>query len=321
MSTQVRIDGEVSVIVPVHNGESTIAVCIEALLAQTRLPAEIVIVDNNSRDKTCEIVNQYPVTLLHENIQTSYAARNKGLKHVRTEYVALLDADCIAEPCWLERLIKPFESEDILAVAGLIADFPSTTIAGEFMVQLSPFQHRKDDRPPVLLTGNVAYRHEVIASLGWFDEALPTAGDVDLGWRLRAFYGGRIARAPDAVVQHKHRTTWKGLFRQYKRYGLSEILLTTLYRNCSSDAVLPKEQARRMLRQIRALFVYILSFGWRLLRYPFGKRSRDWLFWPLLWLTIESASLSGKLEGLALTRWFRRNPYRSRPEIRRCPEE
>lgn len=318
MNTQNVDASNTSVIVPVYNGESTIAGCIESLLGQTRQPAEIVIVDNNSTDRTCEIVRKYPVTLIHERKQTSYAARNTGIKHTRTELIALTDADCYATPDWLEELIRPFARDEIMAVAGSIEDVAPVTTLERLLTLNSPFTNNDPAESPVLLTVNVAYRRAALEALGWFDEALPTAGDVDMGWRLASRWSGAIARASAAAVKHKHRTTWKGLFKQFKRYGYSEILLATLYRDCVSDAVSPPEQARRMLRQLMALLTYILSFLWRLIRFPFRRDSGDWLLWPVFMFTIESANLAGKLRGLVHTRWFRRNPYPSRPDIQRC---
>jgi glycosyltransferase involved in cell wall biosynthesis len=98
----------VSVVVPVYNGASTIGACLEALLAQTYDPAltEIIVVDNNSTDGTPDLVARYPVALLHErDIQTSYAARNRGVAHAGREIVAMTDADCVPEPDWLAQLI------------------------------------------------------------------------------------------------------------------------------------------------------------------------------------------------------------------------
>lgn len=318
MNPQSVVASDVSVVVPVYNGESTIAACVESLLEQTRQPAEIVIVDNNSTDRTCEIVRNYPVTLLHEAVQTSYAARNRGIKHARTALIALTDADCRAEPDWVEELTRPFARDEIMAVAGRVADAAPVTRLERMLMSLSPFSDTQPARPPALLTGNVAYRRAVLEALGWFDEALPTGGDVDMGWRLAARWSGAIARAPAAVVRHKHRATWKGLFSQFKRYGYSEILLATLYRDCASDAVSPPEQARRMGRQLKALLTYILSFFWRLIRSPFRHDAGDWLFWPVFMFVIESANLIGKLRGLVHTRWFRRNPYPSRTDIQKA---
>ena len=308
----------ISVVVPVYNGESTIAACIESLLEQTYTPTEIIIVDNNSTDGTREVVQKYPVTLLQETRQTSYAARNRGIKHCQATLVALTDADCVASPDWLEELIKPFSNDGTLAAAGRIVDYPPSTRAERFIHQVSPFTDLDLTGLPSLLTGNVVYRRTVLEQLGWYDEALPTAGDVDMGWRLKAHWSDAIARAPAAVVYHKHRTTWGGLYRQFSRYGYSEILLATLYQNCLGDAVSPPDQARRMLSQLGALFTYILSFCWRLVRYPFRRYSSDWLLWPVFMFVIESANLAGKGRGLVHTRWFRRNPYPSRPDIHRC---
>lgn len=312
---------DISVIVPVYNGERSIALCIEALLKQTITPKDIFIIDNNSNDCTRDIVRQYPVVLLEEkDIQTSYAARNKGLKHAQSELVALTDADCIPELTWIEELVAHFASSDVIAVAGRIDDYEPKTAVERFMVIQKPFKTNGSHNYLSLLTGNVAYRREALELLGWFDESLPTAGDVDLGWRLRIWNKGCIANAPGAIVHHWHRSTLKGMFNQYKRYGYSEILLSTLYKNCVSETVRPREQMTRMAKQVRALLTYHISFLWRLVRYPFIGESRDWLIWPLMWIIVESANLAGKIKGLIATRWFHRNPYPSRPEIRRCPD-
>jgi cellulose synthase/poly-beta-1,6-N-acetylglucosamine synthase-like glycosyltransferase len=311
----------ISVIVPVYNGEATIGRCIEALLAQSvpRSTYEVIIVDNNSMDSTAAVARNYGVRLLHEReMQTSYAARNRGIAHACGEILAFTDADCAPDPEWLARLSVPFADPRTGAVVGGIADAAGGSLVEAFTREAKPYRGQGDGEFASVLTANAAFRRDLVVKLGGFDEALPTAGDVDLGWRTQVLAACRVVAVPDAVVLHYHRTTVRGLFRQYRRYGFSEVLLATLYRGCRSGATPPKAQLVRMAYQCHAVTVYLLAFAKRLLLVPTRRTSRRDFVWPLLWAIADSGSLVGKCHGLVATRFFRRNPFPSRMDIRRC---
>ena len=96
-----------SAIVPCFNGERYLRQCIEALFAQTvpRDDYEVILIDNNSRDRSLEIAGSIPgLIILQEKIQSSYAARNRGVRHSKGEILAFTDADCIVSPKWLEAI-------------------------------------------------------------------------------------------------------------------------------------------------------------------------------------------------------------------------
>ena len=303
-----------------------IARCLDALAAQDypRERMEVIVVDNGSSDDTRAVVANYDVTLLVESeIRTSYAARNRGIRHARGELVAFLDSDCIADRDWLSQLVAGFDEERIAAVVGAIEDAPATTLCEEFTARLRPFARPLRRGLATLLTANVAVRRDALESVGVFDESLPTAGDVDLGWRLQQQLGLAIAENPRARVHHVHRSTFLGIFHQYRRYGASEILLTTLYRG-GAGSLSRAEHLRRLRAQLRAIATYVGSFAFRALASPFRRlvrpgrsdRSRSAL-WPLFLLTAESGNLLGKSIALLRTRGCRRNPYANGREIRR----
>jgi len=301
-----------SIIVPVRDGERTIAECIESLLSQS-IPIEeyeIIIVDNGSRDATVEIARRFPVTLLSEEIPTSYAARNRGLAAAHAPIAVFTDADCAAGHMWLQSHLSAYESDRVAAAWGPTRHSDSRSMVEQLTSKLDPLGRRPGERPS-LLTSNVSYLVETIRDVGGFDEALFTGGDVDLGWRVQA-RNGTVAWCEAAAVTHQHRSTLAGLARQYRRYGYSEILLKTLYRKAAGYGISPAEQLRRMARQKLALLVYLLSGIYRPFAVLFGLHKpgeiRFHLAFPWLMIVAEGNSLLGKLQALVKTRWYRKAP-------------
>ncbi len=301
----------VSVVIPAYNGAQTISLCLEALLQIDYPPEryEIIVVDNNSTDDTPDIVGRYPVTLLYEReVQTSYAARNRGFRQAQGEIVAFTDADCIADGQWLRALTRPFAAPQVAGVAGKVADYEPSTLVEKFTVHAQPLGKKSVGPLLSMITANVAYRRSVLNQVGGFRSELYTGADVDLGWQVQQLPDCQVQYVTDAIVYHKHRTTFAGLRRQYHRYGYSEIILDTLYRGQSFYPRTPGQQLRIIIKQVRALFIYLASFGVRSLRSLWAGWDSHYVLWPLLWLAAESSNLRGKLKGLVTTRLFTRMP-------------
>jgi glycosyltransferase involved in cell wall biosynthesis len=97
----------VSVVVPLYNEERYIDECLRALTAQDYPEDryEILVVDNNSTDRSLERVAAYPrVRLLHEPEQGDFAARNRGIVEARGDILAFTDADTAPHPDWLRTI-------------------------------------------------------------------------------------------------------------------------------------------------------------------------------------------------------------------------
>ncbi|MGH7488382.1 MAG: glycosyltransferase, partial [Thermoanaerobaculia bacterium] len=270
---------------------------------------EIIVVDNGSTDSTLSIVASYAVRLMSEtSIPTSYAARNLGISSATGDVVAMTDADCVATADWLTQLIAPLADDPTAGVVlGAIEDAVPESLAEEFTARVRPFAAPTVRGLRSVLTANVAIRTTTLRDAGCFDEQLPTAGDIDLGWRLQQD-GVGIRDAPAAKVFHRHRSTFRGVFAQFRRYGLSEILLTTLYQG-NGGSLTAGDQWRRMLRQMRAMASYVAGFFLRSGLSVFRGFDRRYVLWPLFLLAAESGNVIGKLGGLVATRYYRRNPY------------
>ena len=117
MPKQIRLS--VSVVVPCYNEESSIVACLDALAAQTLQPLEVLVVDNNSTDKTIQIAEDYAgVMVISESKQGLKPARNRGMNMARGDVIARLDADSVVAPDWVETIVKTMQDVRVQAVSG-----------------------------------------------------------------------------------------------------------------------------------------------------------------------------------------------------------
>jgi cellulose synthase/poly-beta-1,6-N-acetylglucosamine synthase-like glycosyltransferase len=208
----------VSVIVPVRDGESTIADCLDSILA-TDYPAdrrEILVVDNGSSDGTAALIQARPVRYLREEKRGVSNARNRGIAESRGEILAFVDADCLVEPQWLTELVRPFEDPEVGSVAGDLQHAPPTTAAERQAARMLGNWQRFafTSNPAYPITANAAYRRDVLDRIGAFDPHMTRAQDVELGLRFQERSGLRLAYAERATAHHRHRSTQRGFFRQ-----------------------------------------------------------------------------------------------------------
>ncbi len=111
----------VSIIIPAYNEEDVLERCLEAICPQITSHDEIILVDNNSTDKTLEIAKKYPVTIISESEQGLIPARNTGFAAAKCEILARIDADAAPNSNWLEILKKVFEDQAVAAATGPVS--------------------------------------------------------------------------------------------------------------------------------------------------------------------------------------------------------
>lgn len=112
---------QVSVVIPAYNEEKYIRKALGAIANQLVAPDEVIVVNNNSTDKTVEIVKKFSgVKLVHERKQGMIPARNKGFNTARYDIIARIDSDVQVPPDWIKRLKRNFERKKIDALSGPI---------------------------------------------------------------------------------------------------------------------------------------------------------------------------------------------------------
>ncbi|MCW1907732.1 MAG: glycosyltransferase family 2 protein [Candidatus Saccharibacteria bacterium] len=110
----------VSIVIPVYNEEHHIDGCLQAIAAQTVMPDEVIVVDNNCTDKTIEKARKFPfVKIVRETRQGHAPARNAGFDAATSEIIGRIDAESLIAKNWVERLKFSFSDDSMAAVTGL----------------------------------------------------------------------------------------------------------------------------------------------------------------------------------------------------------
>jgi len=171
----------VSVIIPVHNGETFIAEAIASVVAQRNLPLEIVVIDDGSTDGSAAIVRAHgdAVRYRHQPRAGVAAARNAGLALAAGDLIGFLDQDDL----WPEdklAVLLPFLAANprLEAVYGLT----SRIVVGQRQAPAPVFNWH---------LGSALFRRSLFARIGTFDETVRYyADDTDFFLRLRESKAG-----------------------------------------------------------------------------------------------------------------------------------
>ncbi len=121
-----------TVVLPFFNAEKTLNNAIKSVLNQSFTDFDFVLVNNNSTDKSVEIVEKYisqdkRIILLHEKEQGVTFASNKGMQYAKTDYIARTDADDILHKNKLEKQIIFLENNNNIDIVGTRVNYIGDT--------------------------------------------------------------------------------------------------------------------------------------------------------------------------------------------------
>ncbi len=113
----------ISVVIPAYNEEKSLPKTLNSLAKQTldRSLYEVIVVDNNSTDKTSAVAKKWGAKVVFEKKQGIVPARDKGLRAAKGEVLASTDADTILPSFWLEKIYNHFQTNpDLMGVFGSV---------------------------------------------------------------------------------------------------------------------------------------------------------------------------------------------------------
>lgn len=103
----------VSIVIPAYNEEHHLRSCLQAIADQTSPAYEVIVVDNNSADRTAEIAASYPfVKLVHEPRQGRVFARDAGFNAASGDIIGRIDADILLPTEWVSHVQAFYSNED-----------------------------------------------------------------------------------------------------------------------------------------------------------------------------------------------------------------
>ncbi|GAH56283.1 unnamed protein product [marine sediment metagenome] len=142
---------EVSIIIPAYNAEKTIKECLSSFTNQSmsRNKYEIIVVDDGSTDRTCEIAKKYKVNIISQKNSGPAVARNRGAQEARGNILIFTDSDCIADKFFIENMVSPFSDSEVVGVQGCYKSKQRKIIARFIQIEIEkrhgskglPLQH------------------------------------------------------------------------------------------------------------------------------------------------------------------------------------
>ena len=184
-----------SVVIPLYNKELSITNTVQSVLDQTYQNFEIVIINDGSTDnsiKAVEAINDNRIRLIHQENQGVSAARNRGIKEAKYEWIAFLDGDDLWEPNHLEettKMMNLYPEEKVFTTSFVYSDsrpiFKHTRQKTIFKVQ-SYFKEAIDEE--IICSSTVAINRVCFDTIGAFNTSITHGEDLELWARLARVY-------------------------------------------------------------------------------------------------------------------------------------
>jgi glycosyltransferase involved in cell wall biosynthesis len=172
----------ISVITPAKNEESNIRQCLEGVLSQSLPPADCIVVNNNSTDKTADIANSLNARVIDVKHANIGELRNIGARAATGSIFAFIDADCRPAKDWLEKAVSALASETVGAVGNSVLPVSTNWVEKTWFFNL-------DSSPgPARYIGsaNLIVKKKIFDMVGGFNPDLRTGEDRELCWRIQA---------------------------------------------------------------------------------------------------------------------------------------
>jgi cellulose synthase/poly-beta-1,6-N-acetylglucosamine synthase-like glycosyltransferase len=216
---------KVSIVIPAHNEEASIAATLEKVCALDYPDFEVIVVDNASIDKTGEIAQQFPVKVVREEKKGLLHARERGRVEAKGDIIANIDADCLPKKKWLKNGIKFFNNERVVAVSG-----PYYYFDGSWFFRTTSFFLQKHvytatsvilqrfKKTGVLIGGNNLIRAKVLEETGGYDTSIIFYGE-DTATARKIAEKGTIVFSPGFVMSTSaRRFESEGTFKIFGLY-------------------------------------------------------------------------------------------------------
>ncbi|MGZ5306885.1 MAG: glycosyltransferase [Actinomycetota bacterium] len=212
---------KVSLISTVKDISAHVEEFVGSVVAQTRAPDEVIVVDGGSTDGTPDLLRSAgadAMTVIEERGANIARGRNLAIAAAAHDVIAVTDADCVLDPHWLERILEPIEAGADVSMGfylPIVDGFLQGCIAS---VNLPLDASEVDPASFMPSARSVAFRRGSIDAAGGYPEWLAIGEDMWVNRRWREL-GLDMRFAPAAVVRWRLRPTLRATWAQYYRYS------------------------------------------------------------------------------------------------------
>lgn len=251
---------QLSIIIPTYNRMKDVDECLDSIIIQTKLPKEVIIVDDSDSDKIENLIKRRENEFKEKDIRLRYIrnkkeksltmARNIGVETAMGDIILFLDDDVVLDKKYIKEILKVYEKNpNALGVQGLIEGLKKGNIFILMFNKLFYLGFNEKNRCRVLpsfnntraffvdkiiecewLSGaNQSYKKEIFEEFK-YDENLKRYSygeDLDLSYRIFKKYSNSLFMTPYAKLIHK--TSQEGRLQKRELVNMGEIYKCYLF--------------------------------------------------------------------------------------------
>ena len=189
----------VSIVITTKNEENNIENCLISITEQTYPNIEVIVVDNNSTDKTFEIALKFTDKVFNKGLERS-TQRNYGMVKIACgKYVMFLDADMILGPKATEACVSMVENEDCVAL-----HIPEFVLGTKYFTRVRRFE--RSFYNGTVVDGARFFKKSIFVEVGGFDETMSGPEDWDIDKKVKQI--GQIGLLPTSS-EYLEENSWK----------------------------------------------------------------------------------------------------------------
>ena len=216
--------GAVSLVVPLQDEERSVCALLRSIVEQSHLPAEIVLVDAGSRDRTIEyaltIAMPRPLRIVRTARVFPGVARNEGVSAAGFEWIAFTDGGIVLHPDWLQELLAAAAEKSTDVVFGAFDPVCDSFFRECAALAYVPPRHPNGTRGPFIASSMI--RRSTFLRVGGFPP-YRAAEDLMFVARLRDA-GAVITEAPRALMYWQMAGTPHATFDRFANYSYHNLV-------------------------------------------------------------------------------------------------
>lgn len=246
----------ITAIIPVYNRATVVTRTLQSVLAQSRRPDELVLVDNCSTDATLQVLEAFKaghdgpsmrIKVVQEAVHTAAAARNRGLAEATADWVMFFDSDDVMLPQLVSSYEQAVEAHPEASIVTVRAELHRQDGSVRSLTAASTDLVANHLLHGILATQRYAARRDLVIGAGGWNPTLPGWNDWEMGLRLLLNPEARLVHIGQEVLVHICDSGTASITGTefHSRCGQWEHVMDLMQAQIEGSAALsPKERAR-----------------------------------------------------------------------------